>query len=73
MHRPPRGPLPDDGRLALVRDPDRGELSRPDPRGGERLGRRLLDARPDLVGIVLDPSRLRERLPDLAVPAPDRP
>jgi hypothetical protein len=73
MHRPPRGPLPDDGGLALVRDADRGELSRADGCVGERLGRRLLDARPDLLGIVLDPSRPRERLPDLAVSAPYRP
>src|SRR6188472_1660441 len=73
MHRPPRRPLPDDGRLTLVRDSDRGEVVRADARLRQGGRGRLLDAHPDLVGIVLDPPRPRERLPDLAVPAADRP
>ena len=36
------------------------------------VGSGLLDARPDLLGVVLDQPRRGEGLPDLAVAAPDR-
>ena len=65
-------PLPHDGRLALVRDPEGQHVGRPDSRLGERLPRGLLDARPDLVRIVLHQARSREVLRDLPVAAPDR-
>ena len=65
----PLVPFPDDGRLALVRDPDRLEVDAATRRLGERGRRRLHDALPDLLGIVLDPARLREVLRQLAVAA----
>ena len=52
--------LPQHGRLALVRDPDRLQLLRGDARRRDGVARGLDDAAPDLVGIVLDPPGLRE-------------
>ena len=52
--------LPQHGRLALVRDPDRLQLARGDARRRDGVARGLDDAAPDLVGIVLDPPGLRE-------------
>ena len=49
--------LPQHGRLALVRDPDRLQLLRGDARRCDGVARGLDDAAPDLVGIVLDPAR----------------
>src|SRR5207342_1714000 len=64
---------PDDRGLALVRDPDRGEAGGGDARFPESVGRRLVNRAEDLVGVVLDPARLRVGLADLAVPAPGDP
>src|SRR2546430_3499777 len=61
--------IPEDGRLALVGDPDRRHLGATDARLRERGPRRALDRRPDLLGIVLDPARLREILRQLGVAA----
>src|SRR5207342_1408345 len=65
-------PVPDHRRLALIGDPDGGEVDRPDPSLVERLARGLDHARPDLLRVVLDPACARKVLPDLAVPATHR-
>ena len=59
--------IPHDGRLALVGDADRGDVSRPKMRAPERLGRHRDLRRPDLAGVVLHPARLREDLLKLAL------
>src|SRR5581483_2727941 len=59
---------PDDGRLALIRDPDGRERRGVEPHEGVARGGE--NGRDDLLGIVLDPARLRERLRQLAVTAP---
>jgi hypothetical protein len=65
VHRAAGVPLPDDRGLALVGDPDGGEVA---PLGG--LGDDPPDVGPDLLGVVLDPARPGE---DLAVlPLGDR-
>ena len=56
---PPRRPVPDERRLALVGDPDRREVVAADLRGLEGAGHACLDARPDLGGVVRDPPWLR--------------
>ena len=71
VHRPPCCPLPHDRRLALVREADRRQLLGPDPGLGERRGRSLEDALPELERVVLDPPRPGILLRDLAVAAPD--
>ena len=58
----PRRALPDDGRLALVGDPDRREIGCGDSRLRERVIRRGEHALPDLLRIVLDPAGLRKVL-----------
>ena len=55
--------VPEQRRLALVRDRDRPSARRRPP------ARAVGDARPDLVGVVLDPARAREVLRQLAVAA----
>ena len=65
--------LPDERRLALVRDADPRELARRDARLRERGLRRGERARPDLLRVVLDPAGTREELLDLPVAAPERP
>src|SRR5204862_7497290 len=69
-HRATARTLPEDSRLALVRDPDRVEVVRGDPGVGERVGRSRLDGRDELGGIVLDPAWPREVLRHLPVTAP---
>ena len=51
--------VPDDRRLALVGDADRGEVGGGDAGLGEGALDDLLAARPDLHRVVLDPARLR--------------
>src|SRR5262249_38433186 len=71
MHRPP-SPIPQHRRLALVRDADAGDVV-PANAGtpASRPQHAQRDA-PDLLGIVLDPTRSREVLRELAVrPAAD--
>src|ERR1700730_18907377 len=62
--------LPEQSRLALIRDPDRGEIA-----GGkvcirERGRRSLLDALPELLRIVLDPAGTGGLLAQPGVAAP---
>src|SRR5206468_1762295 len=56
--------VPEDRRLALVRDRD-------GRRAPSRRRRRGADATPDLLRVVLDPPRPRELLRKLLVPAAD--
>src|SRR5438270_888630 len=63
-------PVPEQGCLALVRDPDRAQIAPGETRGQHGLVGGRDDAGPDLVGIVLDPTRLREVLRQLAVAPP---
>ena len=63
--------LPEQRRLALVRDPDRFQVGRADARGCERRFGSPLDAEPDLLGVVLDPPRPGKGLGQLAVAAPE--
>src|SRR5438270_1657086 len=51
--------VPDDRRLALVGDADGGEVVAGDARRAQRLPRRALDRRPEVLGIVLHPARPR--------------
>jgi hypothetical protein len=67
-----RATVPDDEGLALVGDSDRAHIARPGAGGCEGLTGCSLNRRPDLLGVVLDPTGLRIVLGDLAVPlAPD--
>jgi hypothetical protein len=59
--------VPEDRRLALVGDADRGDLPRGDAALGQRRVERAEHGRPDLVGLVLDPTRLRVVLRKLTV------
>src|SRR5205085_10830648 len=70
VDRATRRPLPHDGRLALIGDPDGGELMRGEPGAGEGLAPDGDGFREDLLGIVFDLSRLRLGLPYLGVRAP---
>ena len=71
MHRLAAVAVPDDRRLALVRDPDGVELGRAETRVCECRGRSGLDARPELARILLDPAGLRCREADARVAAAD--
>ena len=62
VYRLPRRPIPEHDRLALVRDADRRYLIAFDLRGLDGASRGGELGRPYLLGIVLDPSRLREYL-----------
>ena len=68
VDRPSGAPLPDERRLALVRDPDRDHVGGAERCGGERVRSRSEDALPELLRIVLHPAGLRVVLLDLAVP-----
>src|SRR5262245_16639880 len=57
--------VPDDRRLALVRDADRGHVFRPHARASERFDGDADLRRPDLLRIVLDPAGVRKNLPEL--------
>jgi hypothetical protein len=59
VDRSPGVLVPDDRRLALVRDPDRLELARVEPGTREAVRDHLFRVLPDLDGIVLDPAGLR--------------
>ena len=69
MDGPAGRALPEQRRLALVRDPDRREVARRESRVRERGVSGALDRRPDLLGVVLDPPRPREMLRQLGVAA----
>ncbi len=65
MHGPAGFPVPENDRLALVRDADRGERVRPQTGALQGLPRRAEGRLPDLLGVVLDPAGLREVRCDL--------
>src|SRR4030095_3327841 len=60
-------PIPRAHRLARVREADRGDGLTRVLRGGRDLGQRGERGREDVVGVVLDPTRLWEMLRELAV------
>jgi hypothetical protein len=60
-------PIPDEHRLALVRDPDRGQVGRAQSRARQRVRRDLAGVLEDLERIVLDPTRPRKDLRVLAL------
>ena len=60
-------PVPDHDRLALVRDADRGDGLAHRLELARDLAERLERDAPDVLGVVLDPARLREVLRELAV------
>jgi hypothetical protein len=64
--------VPDDRRLALVRDPDRGQVASVEASVVERGRRRREHGLPELLGVVLDPARARKVLLDLPVGAAAR-
>ena len=64
--------VPDERRLALVRDPDRVELTGPHARVVQRRRRRVDHRLPDLVGVVLHEPGRREVLAELLVAASER-
>ena len=57
--RPATRPLPEQGRLALVGDPDRRDLACAHSGLGQHLAGRPELGLPEQVGVVLDPARLR--------------
>ena len=59
--------VPQDQGLPLIGDPDRTHVARVDARSVERELRAGLDGGPDLVWVVLHPTRTRVVLRDLAV------
>jgi hypothetical protein len=67
-----RGRVPDADRLALVGDPDRGQIPGTHPGILQRIAGERLGDRPDLARVVLDPAGLGEVLGELAVGAADR-
>ena len=73
VDRPPCGALPEQRRLALVRDPDRAQVGRTHARVVHGRIRSLDHGRPDLLRVVLDPAGLREVLSKLAVAAAAHP
>jgi hypothetical protein len=73
VQRPPGGPLPKERRLALIRDPDGGDVRPLHAGDPKRLGHRADDAEPNLLGFVLDPARFREVLAELERSSPERP
>ena len=68
-----RGPIPNDRRLPLVGDPDRGDRAPGGVAPRERGARGGDGGRPDLVGIVLDPARARVVLREFRVAAGGHP
>src|SRR5207247_870587 len=71
MHRPSAPPVPEERRLALVRDPERRHVARAHPRAPARQAEHAQRDPPDLLRIVLDPPRLRVVLRELRISAPD--
>src|SRR5262249_23295138 len=73
VDRPARLPIPHDRRLALVGDPDRGNVSRRNARAFQRFDGDADLRGPDFLRIVLGPSGLREDLRELLLrQGPDR-
>src|SRR6185503_2076313 len=66
-----RAAIPEDDGLALVRDSERGDVARPDPRAPARLAEHSKRDAPDLLRVVLDPARLRIVLRELRVGTSD--
>jgi hypothetical protein len=62
MHGLARRAIPHDGRLALIRDADAGETRRGDARTIDRFAHGGERRVPQVRGVVLDPSRIREVL-----------
>ena len=67
MNRLAAGAIPNDDRFALIRDTDRRDVCRLQPRFRKYLARHVALARPDFLGIVFDPTRLRKVLAELAL------
>src|SRR5206468_896788 len=67
VHGLARGAVPDEGRLALVRDPDRRDVLAARAGPPERAPRRAQLTLPDLRRIVLHPARLRKVLGELVL------
>ena len=65
-------PVPDERRLALVGDADRGDRVPADAGRLEGALERAADALPDFFGFVLDPAWHRVMLGELAGGAPER-
>ncbi len=65
--RPARGALPDDDRLALVRDADRGDVGRIERARGEGLACRLKLRAPDRLGVMGHVPGRREALRELVL------
>ena len=65
VHRLSGTPVPHHRGLALVGNADRGDVAPRQAGLSNRLGGDAKLRRPDLVGVVLDPARLREDLPEL--------
>src|SRR4051794_20259078 len=61
--------IPGDDGLALIGDPDRLQLRAGNPGVGDRLSPDPPRHLPDLVRVVLDPARAREKLLELGVGA----
>ena len=61
--------VPDDAGFALRAEADRGDVG--GQTVGQRGGDRLLDARPDLLGVLLDPAGIGGGLRDRDLAAPD--
>ena len=57
--------VPDNRRLTLIGDTDRRNIRRRRADHVHRLDRHAKHCRPDLIGIVLHPSRIRKKLPEL--------
>src|SRR5262249_32021462 len=68
-----RGLVPDNGRLALIRDADGADLVRGNPRLGDRLPGRGQLRRPDGFRIVFDVARRGEDLRKLLLGRGDEP
>ena len=62
----PVRPVPHDCRFALVGDPDRGDTPRARPAPVDGFAHRRQRAAPDVLGVVLDPSRSRIVLREFA-------
>ena len=57
--------VPDNRRLTLIGDTDRRNIRRRRADHVHRLNRHAKHCRPDLIGIVLHPARIRKKLPEL--------
>src|SRR5262245_64091851 len=71
MHGLSGAPIPDDRRLALVRDAERGDVARPHAGPPARLAEHAERDAPDLLRVVLHPSRARVVLAELGVSTAD--